>query len=152
MRDLRVPGVTSIYAICRSDGVARYVGRTSESVERRAQKHLASKLTDIGVWMRSNRWTVEVLEVVADGVDPAERERAWIERRRAEGCPLVNVWPHPPRPKGAVRGWDRDRCGLCYTKATEEVIAHCLAAGGRCLTGARGQIVNMPCPKVKDEA
>lgn len=85
-----------VYLIKGPDGAPRYVGRTSQPLADRLKQHRAMR-SPLGAWVRANAVQIEGVEQMPDtplGTPYAgERERYWIERLRAEGHELFNVWP-----------------------------------------------------------
>ena len=89
-----------------------------------------------GEWFAVAPEIEEWMQGLGNPGDPAE----------AAFAPPLVVIECAPQPEIIVtRKFDADQCGLCYGVATPETIAHCMAVGGRCLTGRRGQIVSKPC-------
>lgn len=93
------PCPQTIYAII--DGQARpvYVGRTYASLDERFKRHRYAR-SAVGAWLRAEGHNARViaLETISErpwetGVYAGDRERHWIERYRAEGFRLFNVWP-----------------------------------------------------------
>jgi len=85
-----------VYLIAGPDGAPRYVGRTGQPLADRLKAHRNSP-TPVGAWVRANVVKIvgveQMPDMPADGPSAGDRERYWIERLRAEGCDLFNVWP-----------------------------------------------------------
>jgi hypothetical protein len=93
--------VTAIYALCEYPSwVPRYVGKTVQYLHERHKAHIRAAKRGgrlpVHYWLRkrisaNQRLAIRLLEYVPGGADWASRERAWIERYRAEGRDLLNL-------------------------------------------------------------
>ena len=85
-----------VYVINGPDSAPRYVGRTTQPLADRLKGHRSAR-TPLGAWVRANHVKivgVEQMPMTPLGTPYAgDRERYWIERLRAEGCDLFNIWP-----------------------------------------------------------
>ena len=107
-------GGPGVYALVDTETGCRYVGASVTPAVRLYQHFTAARsgrgssglppairkrMSEVGV----DRFSVEILERVADTTKLCERERAWIEHFHATDAGVFNVWPVRPRgvPKGA---------------------------------------------------
>lgn len=129
-------GVTTIYALCESDGRVRYVGKTIGTPERRLVYHIHHARK--GGTLPSARWIrkrveagfrpiIKVLELV--GANWAERECFWISFYRAVEPDLLNItdggegtlgrvpsMEHRRKIAEALRTGAHFNCEVCGTK------------------------------------
>lgn len=86
----------TVYALCDENGEIRYVGQTTQSLNRRLSHHRshAKKMDRYkDRWIRQNPDGIYIIEVQRvgsqDNLDVAERY--WIRFFREQGCPLTNL-------------------------------------------------------------
>jgi len=93
-------GVGRVYAIRRADDFTfRYVGQTSQPLERRMSKHFSAarsgRITPFYSWLRKHAnedIAIDELEVVTSTREAlGEAERFWIGLLQANGQPLLNL-------------------------------------------------------------
>lgn len=90
------PMPETIYALRGDDGISRYIGKTSKTLEHRLKKHIRDARYGCrghrNNWIRSllRRGVVPSILPIETGVDGSEIERKWISELRRMNWPLVN--------------------------------------------------------------